>query len=290
VPFTAIKSATRLYRLRRSFFAHDAVDPGKITRIMALPAPSQTYAIFFTPRSGSTRLTEMLKASGLSNAPQEFFNEASLHRVAARHSARNMEELAQLLTRKRQINGVFGFEITYLQLVTAFGSANRFVSLMHPDHVLWLVREDIVAQAVSATRLVQTQLAHTLKADARTHDLAEQGFKYDRAAIRAKVRRLMWMEQQTESLFAKTGLSPFRLSYEMVNQLGPNRALALLCDKLGLDAPTGPAQETHDKLPGQKAEEFAKRFRAENPRFLCGVDRKRANLLHHINHAKALYL
>lgn len=290
VPISTIRSATRLLRLRRGYFAHDAVDPEKIARLMARPAPSNTYVIFFTPRSGSTRLTELIKASGLSNAPQEFFNEASLHKVAARHSARNLPELLELLGRRVQRNGSFGFEITYLQLLAAFGSGKRFVDLVQPDHSVWLIRENIIAQAVSATRLVQTRLAHTLKSDMSEHEAAEQGFRYDAAAIRTKVKRLLWLEKRTESFFAKSALSPFAMSYEMVNAMGPDRTLAVLADKLGLAAPTTAAIESHDKLPGTKAAEFATRFRSENPGFVARVERQRAPLIAKINQSRTLHL
>lgn len=289
---SALGSAVGLIAGSRRYFANGANDPealAKRARIMARPAPNNTFVVFFTPRSGSTRVTSLMREAGVSNAPHELFNPATLRATARNHAARNLPELVRLLAHKQARQGSFGFEITFLQLAAVFRTPSRFMALVAPDHTAWLIREDIVAQAVSASRLVQTRISHGLKEDEATHAAAEAAFVYDPGAIRARIRRIAWMERRTEAMITRAGLTPLRLSYEAVNALGPDRTAGLLAHRLGLAPPAGALADRHQKLPGAKSAEYAERFRGENPAFMRRLDRVRAPLLHKLRSETRTY-
>lgn len=290
MPVAKARPFLDLLKRRRGFFRHDAFDQDLFDRIMAKPKPHNLYAIFFTPRSGSTRVTRLIGDAKLSNHPGEFFNEYFIDQIAQRHSARNLREFVDLIQRHRQRGGQFGFEITYKQLATTFLTGGRFLSIVKPDHTAWLMREDIVAQAVSGSRLVQTQVPHTPTADQVKLEKAEQQFSYDAPQITAMIKRIMWMEARTEKLIQRANLDTFRFSYEMTNALGPERTTRLLATKLGLPVPAGEVVELHQKLPGTKGHAFAERFRVEHMALVANVEKQRAPLLAFIEKQKELYL
>ncbi len=290
MPIAKARLFLDLLRRRRSYFRHDAFDQDLVDRIMAMPTPDNLYTIFFTPRSGSTRVTRLIGDAKLSNHPGEFFNEYFMDQIAQRHSARSLKEYVDLIQRHRQRGGHFGFENTYKQLAIAFRTGDRFLSIVKPDHTAWLMREDIIAQAVSGSRLVQTQVPHAPTADQATLEHAEQAFVYDASQIASIIKRVMWMEARTEALIKRADLDTFRFSYEMTNKLGPERTTGLLASRIGLPVPGGQIAELHTKLPGTKGREFAERFRAEHPTLISKVGKRRAPLLAMIEKQKEKYL
>ena len=279
-----------LIKRRRDFFAHGSFKQGKFDKIMSKPAPANRYAIFFTPRSGSTRVSGLIADAELSNRPREFFNPNFLDQIAKRHSARNLREYVELIQRQQQKNGHFGLEITYKQIVYAFTTGARFLSFYQPHKTAWLIREDILSQAVSVSRLIQTQVAHSPHVSSDALAQADDQFHYDARQIRAAMSRIVWMERRTEALIARAKLDSFRFSYEMTNALGPDRATRLLAEKLGMPVPPEGVEEQHKKLPGKKGNDFVARFRSEHPDLLRSVDRKRAPLLALIKKQKELFL
>ena len=279
MPFGKLKVAAQKLQARRACFDGQGFDQALFDQIMAKPEPHHTYAIFFTPRSGSTRVTQLLQDAGVSNAPREFFNDRSMQRFARQHSARSFAEYLPLLRRNQQVAGHFGFEITYRQILFVFFSSARFMQMMRPDHTAWLIREDVVAQAVSGSRLQQTQVPHAPRATADGHAKAEAMFTYRADQITNVVKTVVRQEKRMQKMFARFALSPFRLSYEMTNAMGPDQAVNLLAKGLGLPEPTEKVPNTHHKLAGEKGAAFAERFKTENSAFLADVKRIRAPLL-----------
>jgi LPS sulfotransferase NodH len=274
--FGAFKAAARLATARINCFDPRTFDQNRYDQIMAKPEPANIYAIFFTPRSGSTRVMDLIAEAGLSNPPREYFNEHTLPRIARNHGARSLTDYVSLVPRKQQVGGHFGFEATYKHIRFAFGTASRFDRMLRPNHSVWLIREDIVAQAVSVSRLVQTKVSHTPRSTAEAQGLAEQAFEYREQQIERAIGQILRLEAGMEKLMSRIGLNPLRLSYETVTTLGADRALKVCADALGLPAPTGSVTETHNKLDSPKALEFAARFRKDHAGGVAQVNHVRA--------------
>ncbi len=64
-------------------------DPEKLRKFTSLSQPTTTYAIHFTPRSGSSRLADILKRAGGLSQPGECFEPKNMLRCAAYSPARN---------------------------------------------------------------------------------------------------------------------------------------------------------------------------------------------------------
>ena len=261
-------------------------DPERRARTAAKPLPDRTYVILFTPRSGSTRLGEILGQSGLSH-PREVFNPRFVPGLARKVGAHDLASYADLIRRDRAQRGVMGLEATWWHVRRLFVTPRRFADLVRPDAWLWLVREDLALQAVSLARLLQTGQGHDqsdLSPDRRQE--AEAAFAYDAAQVAACARRLARMERDSEALLAALGARPLRLSYERLLALGPEATARLIAAHVGAAPdPAATLALTHRKLGGDKNAAFAARFRADHPGLLRRLERARLPTLRALERA-----
>lgn len=269
-----------LFKIRAALtpnpFRDVVFDEALFQRRMSLPEPRIDYAIFFTPRSGSSRLTEILSLSKGLGRPSEFFNPGALPRYVKACKVRNLDEYVPVLRRIRSSPGVFGFEITYPHLVSIFGREERFHAAFPGMHHLWLIREDIVAQAVSVSRMVQTNLRHLKEPDPETVASADARFRYNSSDFKERIRRLVWTEERTEVYFARYGINPLRLSYEGLLEMSASTTVELIAGFVGADVEANIDPETpHARVSSAKSTEFARRFRAENARWLGRIEGRR---------------
>lgn len=269
---------------RPSFIPFPSLSPDheQRARILERPAAERTYAVVFTPRSGSSRLTEILTRARQLSRPGEHFNPEFVPEMAQRLGARDLPEYVALLKRHHATRGTFGLEATWLHIQWLFGSADRFRAVVSPDAWLWLVREDIVLQAVSISRMVQTEIAHNLPdvEDARLAD-ADKRFRYDGQDIAGRLLAIRALERGSEAMFARLRVAPLRLSYERVLPVEPGalaRRIAAhvgaeVCSRATFDDPR------HRRLGTDKNLDFARRFRAENAGLVARVERARRPML-----------
>ena len=161
-----------------------------------------------------------------------------------------------------------------------FGSDARFDTLVAPTHLAWLIREDIVLQAISISRMRQTRIGHDTGLTAEERAKGDDRFTYDGNDIRHRLHVIRWYEIQTEAYLARSSLPLLRLSYEKLSDMGPMQIAQCMADHLGHDLPEDLTfQETHRKLGTDKNLAFAERFRAENPRLIARIDAMRAPML-----------
>ncbi len=273
---------TILEEARKDPFREVEFNPRRFERTMAKPAPDNRYAIFFTPRSGSSRLTDLSRKTGGLGDPGECFNPAFVPKIAQAYSARNLQEYLDLVMRNRSPTGVFGCEATYIHLFQIFHSGRRFLDLVKPQTVIWLNREDIIAQAVSISRMMQTRVSHSVQAAKEDIAKADHIFTYNSKGICNILNRLRWMEIGTERLIERSGLTPLRLSYEQCVSLPEVELMSRIASHVGIPLDqldlTG-LESDHKKVSGEKSMDFVTRFRRENPGVIAQMDRERAPML-----------
>ena len=194
------------------------------------------YLVCATPRSGSTLLCEGLKGTGVAGRPEEYYEAvpetarlprpldyleglddaetlALLGGAAAPEpppysSLEGVSSYAEHLERAREWgttpNGVFGAKVMWDHLERLGDLDERFD---HPRYV-WVRRRDVVRQAVSLWRAMQTQ--------SWRHDSAGAGHPphYSFAALRHLVERLTEQDERWRVLL--TGAPVLELTYEEV--------------------------------------------------------------------------
>lgn len=235
-------------------------------RLMAWPAPTVEYCIYFTPRSGSSWLTDLTKRSGYLGGAREYFNAGNGSKIAQAFGARNMDEYVAAIRRHSGAQGVFGVEITFFQLKRTFGEPDEFMKYFGDVRPFWLIREDIVAQAVSLWKKQQTGMAHSVSSTAEARAAVEGGLAYGDAGIAHWIRHVRRLEVVTERHFVRYGLDPVRMSYERMMAAGPEATRDALAVALGLE-PRAPVHggSKHEKIGTQQNQDFAARYRRRHP-------------------------
>ena len=259
-------------------FDRVTVDEVKLAKLLARPEPVRRYVIFFTPRSGSSRLTDLLTRTGVLSRPGEAFNPAFMPNMADALQARDLETYVKVLVRKRNTQGTFGVEMTYEHLNNGLHGAENMLRLLRPTAYVWLIREDIVAQAISVSKMRQTRVSHSVLADEDVQAAAEAGFSYRPMQIMRAMAGLARQEDRIEAMMAAHGIAPLRISYEQTVARPERETLARIARHVGVDLPElASPPSSHRKLIGDKARDFAARFQREHAPFVAEITRRRAD-------------
>lgn len=179
------------------------------------------YAICGEARSGSSFLRRLIRSTGLLGDPWEFFSD----RASARKVLRNpIPRLTELRERASTPNGVYGLKVfsAHFDMVVGAKWAERLPNL----HFVHLVRRDLLGQAISLARALQTG---QYKPDAARQ--AEPHF--DARAISDCLARIAYGQARWECWFARNALAPLRLAYEDV-VADPQRTIDALAAHIGL--------------------------------------------------------
>lgn len=262
-------------------FAAVSVNPARFHADMQKVGARVTYGVFFTPRSGSSWLTDMIARTGQLGRPEEWFNPAFVPKAAQFVNAGNLVDYVKMLKRKEAPGRIFGFEITYYQLMATFGDEVRFLALFPPSTPsFFLVREDIILQAVSLAKSVMTSVYHSANAGEEEIRKADEAFEYDAGTIKYWLKHILDQEIQLEQFFARHGIAPMRLSYERMMAAGPAQTLSLFARHLGVTLDRQAVNGgRHNKIGTEKNTAFAARFASEHQDFLRSVAERRSGTL-----------
>ena len=175
----------------KNSFKTDVPKQRRFDTIKDLPTADFRYVVFFTPRSGSSYLTDLIQSTNCLGDAGEMFNPIIAWNVAGAMGSTSIEDYVDSLLRARNIAGVYSAELTWTHLDFMFGSPRQFLDLVKPSHFLWLKRDDYVAQAVSIMSMKQTGLAHTAGASRQDIESARNRVKYDGFRLRRIAKRLI---------------------------------------------------------------------------------------------------
>jgi trehalose 2-sulfotransferase len=180
-------------------------------------APAQLYLICFVPRSGSWALARMLVRLGL-GLPSEYFHQVYGQEMAARLGAPvtkgqpAWDYLAALLRVRATSGGHVGIKVNLNQLRLYFPGANG-ASLLQRARLVYIFREDILAQAVSFNFAQST--GHWQKTG-KAH-LAVRGVAPDNLRrIDKLIDQLTNQETFWRRAFARLGVNPCFVSHEQI--------------------------------------------------------------------------
>ena len=249
-------------------------------REMLKDPASLQYTMFFTPRSGSSWLTDVVNRAERIGRPGEYFNPNTMHEIATRLNATAIEEFRDILIRRSITKGVFGQQITDHQIRAVFGNTDRFVELFPQDKCFWLIREDIVLQGISLYKMQHTKISHAPQASDEELLKREDLFVYDAKEIKRWIRHIRVAETGSEALFEKFGMNPFRMSYERNTQLSPQRLVNIMARYLSVPEDQNLKIESIHKKIGTAANlAFADRFREQNRDFVAELEEERRPMI-----------
>ncbi len=171
--------------------------------------PTIQLMVATVPRSGSTAFCLELWRTGLLGAPLEYANLKMMnHDVRWKAALRRESDYWRLLQRARTgPNGVFSYKFFVQGYVEILKEKPKLLHRISPTHVIYLTREDKLAQAVSYSRAIRSG-AWFANVPIR------KPCEYDGAHIRECLDALSVQEQSWEHVFDMTSANPLRVTYE----------------------------------------------------------------------------
>lgn len=220
--------------------------------------PVRGYLVCGEPRCGSSLLCRTLGSTGLLGRPAEYFRHPEMR---ARLRGDCAAAVGALLETATTPNGVYGIKIFSHQFDTMTGSG--WIGHMPGLHFIQLERRDLLGQAISYVRAMQTGRFISARAETRPPE-------YDRRAIAGQISRLAAAGARWRSYFARNGIEPLSLVYEEMiadtaGTVGRVAALLGLAETPGIDRSKVDVEIQRDEVSA----EWRRRFVAESG----GLDR-----------------
>lgn len=255
------------------------VNRKRFEKLLKQPAPNKEYTLFFTARSGSSRLNDILLKTDRMGKLGEAYNPANVPGMSRALGATNLDEYVNVIRRFKQSGRVCGTDVTYSMIDYVFGGPKVFMSYFGKGPAIWLIREDIVLQAISLYKLTTTKVAHSVSSSQQEQLKADQKFSYNARQIKKWLGHLRSNETRTENLFMFFGVQPLRLSYEELSAVDDTAIARSIARFLEIDLDGSPEiKSDHKKLGTEKNQAFADRFRAENADFVQAVEQEREQM------------
>ncbi len=243
--------------------------------------PIDSYLICATPRTGSTLLCAMLESTGVAGQPESYFRKQDEAEWALGWGLERSSEghflfadyLRSAITAGRSKNGVFAARIMWETLEEV---ANNLVKL-YPSaagndldllnrafghtRFIYLQRTDVIAQAVSLLRAVQTDVWHVTDDSKAAHSRTEPEYDFD--LINGYVRELKAHNRAWKSWFGKTGIEPHSIRYEDLEK-DPVGVTSQVLNFLGLEPLKAHHSEASNRrLADSLNREWMERYRSD---------------------------
>jgi LPS sulfotransferase NodH len=231
--------------------------------------PAVSYLVCATSRSGSNLLCGLLRGTGVAGQPEAYFAHELEPCWARRWGASGPGEYVHRAIREGSgANGVFGAKVLWLHLPNLLVKLEAVQGRREMEErallestfpglrLVWIRREDVVAQAVSFARAMQTDQWTAL--DPRRPDRAP---RFDFAQIHRFVGEIEEQNAAWKRWFRANGLTPFGVSYEdlVADMEGVTRRLL---EFLGVAVPEdAPIEPQHARQADSVNAEWAARYR-----------------------------
>ena len=250
-----------------TLFDHKPLEFDSLARLQTTLAQRRPYLIYFTARSGSSYLADLLTNTGVTGRPGEYLNPQLLPRIMQGIQKRAPGQadtlfgyIHWLLEHRSSANGAFGLKATYPHLKPLiatgldrllFGDFKRFV----------LTRRNIINQAISLYTMTETKLSHRNKAIPEAITAKAAKLAYDGERIRHWVSHLWHQELALEAYFAKSGLAVEVLDYDELTH-DPDAVVGRITDACGAERPSTLRSE-FAKVRGSRSNVLAAEFVAD---------------------------
>jgi LPS sulfotransferase NodH len=153
-------------------------------------------------------------------------------------------------------NGVYAVKLFASQFA-AFSGRLRWMDLLPNLHFVYLTRDDLLGQAISWARALQTE-------QYRSTQPAKRPAVYDADLIRSQLTAIVRERAQWETFFARTGIEPLRIVYERFLE-DRSSHVDRVANLMSIENPV--VDQLKVELVIQRdavTEEWKQRFRAEN--------------------------
>jgi trehalose 2-sulfotransferase len=230
--------------------------------------PSVSYLVCATSRSGSNLLCGLLRGTGVAGRPDTYFGHERVPCWTGRWGVSGPVEYVHAAIREGTgANGVFGAKVLWLHLPNVLAKLEAVQGQDVEERVLlertfpglrfvWIQREDVVAQAVSFAKAMQTDQWTSLAP--RRPDRAP---RFDFEQIHRAVGEIEEQNAAWRRWFRANGITPFDVRYEglAADMEGVTRRLL---EFLGVAVPGDtPIEPRHTRQADSVNSEWAARYR-----------------------------
>ncbi|WP_160113441.1 Stf0 family sulfotransferase [Paraburkholderia dokdonensis] len=201
---------------------------------------TRTFTIAFSPRCGSTVLSNALTSAGFGRPTEYFQYPYSPQSPFGKTPSNTFWQDFEALVTEHSSNGIFGSKMMHDHRAHLddwlAGSVSGYTQLddVLPNHRwIYVRREDTIAQAVSLFIADETGLWHIPTGDAASTPAPD--VQYDFFAILTKLMILHSHDANWDIWFHKMSIAPLRTTYERI-LAAPDDFLAALAVHSGLPA------------------------------------------------------
>jgi LPS sulfotransferase NodH len=170
------------------------------------PMEFRGYAICTQPRSGSNLLCQYLSSSGCLGHPLEYFNGPGRRALGLPDFPDSPVEQIREILRIGATDNIYAVKLFASQFEIISRSV-RWTELLPNMRFVYLAREDVLGQAISWARAIQT-------AQYRSTQQAVAVAVYNAELIQTQLRTILHERALWEGYFARTGIIPLRIIYE----------------------------------------------------------------------------
>jgi LPS sulfotransferase NodH len=237
-------------------------------------APSLSYTIWFSQRTGSSLLCKALESTGIAGNPAEWFHTVDNEHLYDRYQVTTPEELQHAIWNGATgANGVLGLKTSVndadVELLRGVPGCrpgctrpevweNAFPNHRH----VWMTRRNKVQLAVSWWKAIQTKEWHRVHGEPPTaSDVRDQ---YHYPALVTLFNGAALREVSHQRFFDEGDITPYTIVYEDFIRNYSDTVISLL-QWLGLDT-SGVKVGSHyyEKLADDVSDEWAARFEKEH--------------------------
>lgn len=215
------------------------------------------YAICTQPRSGSNLFCQYLSSTDQLGYPLEYFNGSGRRALGLPNFPDAPElQIDAILHLGATSNGVYAVKLFASQFAS-FSRRVRWTDLLPNLHFVYLVRDDLLGQAISWARALQSE-------QYRSTQPVKRIAVYDAELIRSQLMAIVQERAQWEAFFARTGIAPLRITYERFLEDRSNH-VGLVADLVDVEIPV--IDQGRIDLVIQRdavTEEWRQRFRADS--------------------------
>jgi len=214
------------------------------------------YAICTQPRSGSNLLCQYLSSTDRLGHPLEYFNGPTRRELGLPDYPDDPSlQIDAILRLGATSNGVYGVKL-FTSHFAAFDRRVRWTERLPNLRFVYLCRDDLLGQAISAARAGQTE-------QFRSTQRVKHAAFYDAGLISDQLTSIIQQRARWEAFFARTGISPLRITYERFLE-NPSAHVDLVAGLVDIDGAKIDASRINlVKQRDALTEEWRQRFRAE---------------------------
>lgn len=226
-------------------------------------APARRYLIATTGRTGSTLLCSRIAEYGHLGYPNEFLNESYIAEFERLFPNPSLDDFERFVSRRfTSPNGVFGLKSDWWRLRLA-RQANVLSAFYEPlDLIVWLKREDFIAQAVSLVLAEATQVWHVRGDDDGGLEARHAEAGYDARTITEHARTILNQEYYWRLFFERSGTRRVDLTYETLAR-DADDGVQLIADALDIPLVRRRSRPQLRKAVSGVAEAWCARFEDE---------------------------